>query len=90
MSQVCKFFRDAIANDVLIWLDVIVERRLSLRLTDETLIKIASKANGRLRILALLNCVRITDAGLLSVVNKNPNISKVIHCLNLVLLLSGE
>ena len=51
MNQVCKSFRDAINNDVLIWLDIIVERRLSLRLTYETsLIKIASKADGRLRI----------------------------------------
>ena len=74
MNQVCKSFTDAINNDVLIWLDIIVKRRLSLRLTDETLIKIASKADGRLRILALPNCVRITDAGLMRVVNENPHI----------------
>ena len=79
MNQVCKYFRDAIANDVLIWLNIIVERRLGLHLTDETLIKIAFKVNGRLQILALLNCVRIMNAGLMSVVNENPHISKVIH-----------
>ncbi|KAJ8447698.1 hypothetical protein Cgig2_031752 [Carnegiea gigantea] len=35
MNQACKPFRDAITNDVLIWLDIIVERRLSLCLNDE-------------------------------------------------------
>ncbi|KAJ8447699.1 hypothetical protein Cgig2_031753 [Carnegiea gigantea] len=77
MNQACKPFRDAITNDVLIWLDIIVERRLSLCLTDESLIKIASKANGRLQNLALLSCVRITDGGLMRVVNENPHISKL-------------
>ncbi|KAJ8447693.1 hypothetical protein Cgig2_031747 [Carnegiea gigantea] len=85
MNQACKSFRDAITNDVLICLDIIVERRLSLCLTDESLIKIASKANGRLQNLALLNCVRITNAGLMRVVNENPHISKlyVPHCTSL-------
>ena len=81
MNQAGKSFRDAITNDVLIWLDIIIERRLGLRLTDESLIKIASRANGRLQNLALLNCVRITDVGLMRVVNENPHISKVIHCM---------
>ena len=81
MNQACKSFRDAITNDILIWLEIIVERRLSFRITDESLIKIASKANGRPQNLTLLNCVRITDAGLMRVVNENPHISKVIHCM---------
>lgn len=77
VSQVCKSFRDAINDDILIWLDIIVEKPLSFCLTDEILMKIASKANGRLRNLALLDCARITDAGLMSVVYENPLISKL-------------
>ncbi|CAA3024903.1 F-box SKIP28 [Olea europaea subsp. europaea] len=77
MSQVCKSLRDAIKNDILPWLNVIVEPPLNKRLSDEVLMKITSKANGRLRFLDLKNCVRITDDGLLKVVEENPFISKL-------------
>ncbi|KAL2904591.1 F-box protein SKIP28 [Bienertia sinuspersici] len=77
MTQVSKSFRDVVRDDVLVWLNIVVERPLSLRLTNEILIKIASKAHGMLHSLALLNCVKITDEGLLNVVNANPLITKL-------------
>ncbi|KAK6122406.1 hypothetical protein DH2020_043848 [Rehmannia glutinosa] len=39
--------------------------------------KVASKAKGRLQVLALINCVKITDDGLLRVVALNPHITKL-------------
>lgn len=77
MSEACMSLRDAVNKDVLPWLDIIVERPLNSWLSDEILMKITSKANGRLRTLALINCVKITDDGLQRVVEKNPFISKV-------------
>ncbi|XVE91977.1 hypothetical protein REPUB_Repub01dG0057300 [Reevesia pubescens] len=77
MSEVCKSLRDAVKKDILPWLNIVVQRPLNLRLSDEILMKIASKANGRLRTLALLNCVRITDDGLQRVIDQNPLINKL-------------
>ena len=77
MSQVCTSLRDAVNNDILPWLNVIVQRPLSWRLNDEILIKITSKANGRLKTLALINCMHVTDHGLQRVVQQNPLINKV-------------
>lgn len=77
MSQVCTSLRDAVNNDILLWLNVIVQRPLSWRLNDEILIKITSKANGRLKTLALINCMHVTDHGLQRVVQQNPLINKV-------------
>lgn len=77
MSQVCTSLRDAVNNDILPWLNVIVERPLSWRLNDEILMKITSKANGKLKTLALINCMHVTDEGLLRVVEQNPLISKL-------------
>ncbi|KAJ1437891.1 Leucine-rich repeat domain superfamily [Sesbania bispinosa] len=77
MSQVCTSLRDAVNNDVLPWLNVIVERPLSSRLSDDILMKITSKANGRLKTLALMNCTHITDEGLQRVVEQNPLINKL-------------
>lgn len=77
MSVVCLSLRDAVNKDILPWLNIIVDRPLNRRLSDEILMKITSKANGRLTTLALINCVRITNAGLQRVIEKNPFIKKV-------------
>lgn len=77
MTEVCSSLKDAVNKDVLLWLNIIVERPLNLRISDDTLMKITSKANGRLTTLALINSEKVTDAGLLRVVEKNPLIDKL-------------
>ncbi|XAR63663.1 hypothetical protein NMG60_11023686 [Bertholletia excelsa] len=77
MSQVCRSLRDAVNKDVLAWLNLIVEKPLNARLSDDLLLKFTSKSNGRLTTLALMNCENITDNGLQRVVEKNPHISKI-------------
>ncbi|KAA8532528.1 hypothetical protein F0562_032656 [Nyssa sinensis] len=77
MNQVCKSLRDAVNNDILPWLNLVVNTPLNSRISDDILMKITSKANGRLRTLALINCTRITDDGLQSVIEKNPHINKL-------------
>lgn len=77
MSEVCVSLRDAVHKDVLPWLNIIVERPLNLRLSDEILMNITSKAIGRLKTLALMDCTKITDDGLQWVIDKNPHINKV-------------
>lgn len=77
MSQACTSLRDAVNNDVLPWLNLVVDRPLSSGLSDDTLMKITSKANGTLKTLALINCVHITDQGLQRVVQQNHLIDKV-------------
>ncbi|KAL9246035.1 hypothetical protein vseg_019619 [Gypsophila vaccaria] len=77
MSQVSKTLYDDINSDVLVWLHLVVEKPLNSRLTDDILIKFASKARGRLQTLALLNCFKITDDGLARVVNANPLLTKL-------------
>ncbi|OMP06432.1 hypothetical protein CCACVL1_01579 [Corchorus capsularis] len=77
MSEVCMPLKDAVKKDILPWLNIIVERPLNLRFSDEILMKVASKANGRLKTLALINCARITDNGLQRVIDENPLINKL-------------
>ncbi|XP_050231869.1 F-box protein SKIP28 [Mercurialis annua] len=77
MTQTCVSLRDAVNKDVLPWLNIIIERPLSSRLSDEILMKITSKADGKLRSLIIRNCVKITDYGLQRVVEENPYINKL-------------
>ncbi|XP_075518619.1 F-box protein SKIP28-like [Primulina tabacum] len=85
MSQVCRSLGDAINNDILPWMQLVVDRPLNFRISDDILMRIASKSKGQLQVLALLNCVKITDDGLLRVVAQNSFISKlyVPSCTNL-------
>ncbi|KAL9666308.1 hypothetical protein QQ045_000636 [Rhodiola kirilowii] len=76
-SQVCTSFRQAIQYDVLLWLHIYVDKPLSSKISDHTLLRIASRANGRITSLALLNCPRITDQGLQHVIYTNPLIEKL-------------
>ncbi|XP_059278607.1 F-box protein SKIP28 [Lycium ferocissimum] len=77
MTQVCKSFRDALKDDILPWLNIIIEKPLSSRFSDDFLVKITSKAKGRLRVVALKNCFKITDDALLQVIASNPHIDKL-------------
>lgn len=77
MSEVCRALRAAVSKDVLPWLNIIVQKPLSWRLSDDILLKITSKSNGRLSTLALINCIKITDGGLLRVIQNNPFIDKL-------------
>ncbi|KAJ6718926.1 F-BOX PROTEIN SKIP28 [Salix purpurea] len=77
MSEVCMPLRDAVSKDVLPWRNIIIERPLNSRLSDEILVQITTRAHGRLRTLALINCFKITDDGLQTVIEKNHLISKL-------------
>ncbi|KAL4018682.1 hypothetical protein IC575_022300 [Cucumis melo] len=77
MSAVCVSLRDAVEHDVLPWLHIVVDGRLSSRLSDYTLGRIARKAGGRLRTLALIDCFKISDSGLHEVVENNPLLTKL-------------
>ncbi|GAB2214777.1 hypothetical protein Droror1_Dr00019140 [Drosera rotundifolia] len=77
ISQVCRSLRRAVNDDVLPWLNLVVGEPLNRRIFDDVLIRVTSKAQGRLSTLALIGCNRISDAGLLSVVASNPFISKL-------------
>ncbi|KAK2385524.1 F-box protein SKIP14 [Trifolium repens] len=77
MSSVCKSLLNEINSNVLLWLRLIVESPLNSRITDESLLKITSKADGRLKTLALMNCIHITDQGLQTVVEQNPYIKEL-------------
>ncbi|KAL5763186.1 hypothetical protein ACOSP7_019450 [Xanthoceras sorbifolium] len=77
MSEVCIALREAVSRDVLPWLNIFVPKILCSRVSDEALMKITSKSDGRLTTLSLINCVKITDVGLQRVIQNNPFIDQL-------------
>jgi len=78
-ARACRGLRDAVAGDPLLWRRLAVEPPLSHRITDEALLALADRAGGTLRSLHLLGCPRVSDAGLLRVVQRNPGITEVLR-----------
>jgi hypothetical protein len=78
-GRVCRPLHDAVAGDPLLWRRLAVEPPLSHRITDEVLLELTDRAEGRLRSLHLLGCPRVSDAGLLRIVERNPSIAEVLR-----------
>ncbi|KAJ3677424.1 hypothetical protein LUZ60_003148 [Juncus effusus] len=84
-QAVSKTFCDAVSNDPSLWQHIAVKRPLNYSITDEALLRLTSRAEGRLKSLFLLDCYNITDAGLFRIVDQNPGITKLFvpGCINL-------
>ncbi|KAJ4801078.1 F-box protein SKIP28 [Rhynchospora pubera] len=84
-QSVSRIFCDAISSDPSLWREITVQPPLSSKLSDEALLGISSRAEGTLRSLTLIDCVKISDDGLLTVVEQNPEITKLFvpGCLHL-------
>jgi hypothetical protein len=78
--RVCRLLGEAVAGDPLLWRRLVVEPPLSNRVTDDVLLKLAARAEGTLRSLHLLGCFRVSDDGLLRVVEHNPCVTEVFRC----------
>jgi hypothetical protein len=71
---------EAVAGDTLLRRRIAVEPPLSNRVTDEILAKLTARAEGTMRSLHLVGCFRVSDAGLLRVVEQNPYVTEVLGC----------
>lgn len=86
VEKVCKSFRDSVRGDPLLWRSIYIDQPLNMRITDDALVKLAARAEGTLQCLNLVDCRRITDAGLKRVLESNPTIVKVRTCQRFVFL----
>ncbi|WCJ42301.1 F-box protein SKIP14 [Euphorbia peplus] len=77
VERVCKSLRDAVRGDPLLWRSIHVDHPLSLKLTDEALFKLTTRAQGTLQSLSLVECIKITNNGLKQVFDSNPSLTKL-------------
>ncbi|BFI31804.1 hypothetical protein MPTK2_3g25210 [Marchantia polymorpha subsp. ruderalis] len=77
LERVSKSLREAVIGDALIWQHLNVLPPLSMSITDDVLINLAKRAEGHLKSLTLLECIRITSAGLEQVLSFSPELEKL-------------
>ncbi|XP_060195524.1 F-box protein SKIP14-like [Lycium barbarum] len=87
VEKVCKSLRDAVRGDPLLWRSIHIDYPFSFKITDSTLIKLTNRAQGHLHTLSLYNCSKITNVGLIHVLERNPSLTKlnVRGCLRLTI-----
>jgi hypothetical protein len=79
LELVSKQLRDAVRGDVLLWQQLHVNAPLNKKFTNDALLRLASRGQGRLRSVSLVKCVKITDDGIETVLASNPMLQKVLH-----------
>ena len=77
-EAVSSQLREAIRGDVTLWQQLHVDGPLSRKLTSAELIKLSSRAHGRLRALSLVKCTRIPELLIEEIVESNPLLQKVL------------
>jgi hypothetical protein len=80
VERVCKSLHDGVRSDPLLWRSIHIDQRLSEKITDDALLKLANRAQGTLQCLNLVECIKITDGGLKRVIETNPKMTKVRIC----------
>ncbi|KAJ7558234.1 hypothetical protein O6H91_04G029700 [Diphasiastrum complanatum] len=77
LDQVSKSLRDAVRNDVLLWKSLHIEDPLNEKVTDDVLLRLSARAQGRLECLSLLQCERVTGRAVRQVLASNPLLLKL-------------
>ncbi|KAG2316310.1 hypothetical protein Bca52824_019432 [Brassica carinata] len=78
VEGVCRSLRDSVRKESSFWTTVdLSDSPLKYRVTDDSLLKLTRRAQGRLQCLNLGGCVSITDNGLMQVLASNPHLTKL-------------
>ncbi|KAD3641105.1 hypothetical protein E3N88_30329 [Mikania micrantha] len=77
VERVCKSLRDGVRDDPLLWRNIIIDHPVGESFTDDSLLRITSRANGSLQSLSLFKCLKITDMGLKNVFQQNLGLMKL-------------
>uniref|UniRef100_A0A9I9D1S1 F-box protein SKIP14 n=1 Tax=Cucumis melo TaxID=3656 RepID=A0A9I9D1S1_CUCME len=77
VESVCKFLQSTAEGDPFFWKNINICGKPDVKITDDVLLRLTSKAQGGLESLSLVNCVMISDDGLNKVLLNNPKVTKL-------------
>lgn len=77
VESVCKSLQSTAEGDPFFWRNINICGKLDVKITDDVLLKLTSKAQGGLESLSLVNCIMISDDGLNEVLLNNPKVTKL-------------
>ncbi|KAL0336021.1 UNVERIFIED_CONTAM: F-box protein SKIP14 [Sesamum radiatum] len=86
VERVCKSLLSTVRGDPLLWMTIHIDQPLNERITDDVLVQLASRAQGNLQCLSLVECPKITDDGLRHILETNPRLSKLLFVIDVKFL----
>ncbi|XP_057766931.1 F-box protein At3g27290-like [Salvia miltiorrhiza] len=77
IERVCRSLRDAVRKDPYLWTSIHIDYPLSQKITNEDLLRLTDRAQGKLRCLSLVKCLKISKDGLYQVLERNLEVTKL-------------
>ncbi|XP_047957369.1 F-box protein SKIP14-like isoform X2 [Salvia hispanica] len=77
VERTCSYLSSAVRGDPLFWRTIHIDQPLNERITDDVLVQLAGRAQGKLESLSLVECPKITDDGLRRVLEENRRLTKL-------------
>ncbi|KAH6791006.1 hypothetical protein C2S51_006012 [Perilla frutescens var. frutescens] len=77
IERVCKSLCDAVRKDPYLWKSIHIDYPLSQKITNEDLLQLTDRAQGKLHCLSLVKCLKISKDGLKQVLERNLELTKL-------------
>ncbi|KAL1550417.1 F-box protein SKIP14-like [Salvia divinorum] len=77
VERSCSSLSSAARGDPLFWRTIHIDQPLNERITDDVLVQLAGRSQGKLECLSLVECPKITDDGLRRVLEENRRLTKL-------------
>lgn len=77
VERVCKSLHSTVQSDPLLWRSIHIAQPLNEKICDDVLLQLATRAQGNLQSLSLVDCPRITDDSLRDILETNPRLTKL-------------
>lgn len=77
VERVCSSLRSEVRGELLLWKSIHIDQPLNEKITDDILLELASRADGTLQCLSLVECPKITDNGIKRILETNPRLTKL-------------
>ncbi|XP_051116455.1 F-box protein SKIP14-like [Andrographis paniculata] len=77
VGMACKSLFSTVRGDPLLWRTIHIDLPLNERITDDVLVQLASRAQGNLQCLSLVECLKITEDVLRHILEINEGLTKL-------------
>ncbi|XP_042048653.1 F-box protein SKIP14-like [Salvia splendens] len=77
IERSCSYLSSVVRGDPLFWRTIHIDQPLNERITDDVLMQLAGRAQGKLESLSLVECPKITNDGLRRVLEENRRLTKL-------------
>ncbi|KAL9166338.1 hypothetical protein ABFS82_05G023100 [Erythranthe guttata] len=77
VERVCRSLCSAVRGDPLLWMSIHIHEPLNEKITDDLLLQLARRAQGKLKCLSVMRCPKVTNDGIRRILETNTRLIKL-------------